>query len=433
MNSFNYIISTLNLPKDMSNISNIDFSLFGFINLLKYNNSKFEILKSYILNNVFIEISKQKELFEIFCQSQFIYRSFSNLSKIFKLKKANVFNNSYDLYFNDLKDLNKSIVIKLYDSNNKILYYFRKSDLLTIIMECLLYSPDFFCEPKPIKNPYTNEIFSKSQLYNIYFSIKDSPYIVPPLFTNFFLVDFDLKLFQENNEAYIRDIALKNYLKTASRQSKINYILMMLKDNKRYLKGLEIHPDFPSNTLLAIFETYLQEYLLSKYSLNNIQRENNKFLIMEKLITFRKLNPTFGRKLYNIMGGNNVPRSVFIETVNHPYPHNNFNYRNRFGRTSRRRRQPRSIVGTNSSIDSTEFNNDSEWDSDLELNINNIQNEPISNPTEADINNEIPSLPQENNYNLYSININTNNDNFIDQELYHFGIPTDPWGNAERE
>lgn len=433
MNSFNYIISTLNLPKDMSNITNIDFSLFGFINLLKYNNSKFEILKSYILNNVFIEKSKQKELFEIFCQSQFLYRSFSNLSKIFKLKKANVFNNSYDLYFNNLKDLNKSIVIKLYDSNNKILYYFRKSDLLTIIMECLLYSPDFFCEPKPIKNPYTNEIFSKSQLYNIYFSIKDSPYIVPPLFTNFFLVDFDFKLFQENNEAYIRDIALKNYLKSASRQSKINYILMMLKDNKRYLRGLVIHPEFPTNTLLAIFETYLQEYLLSKYSLNNIQRENNKFLIMEKLITFRKLNPIFGRKLYNIMGENNVPRSVFIETVNHPYPHNNINYRNRFGRTSRRRRQPRSIVGTNSSIDSAEFNNDSESDSDQELNINNIQNEPISNPTEAEINNEIPTLPQENNYNLYSLNIDTNNDNFIDHELYNFGIPTEPLGNAERE
>ena len=95
---------------------------------------------------------------------------FLKLYSIYKWKKAKVYNIDSDLHGNPLN--NDKYTIRLLENNT--IYTFKIHDLLNIIKDNLsnIYIAEyliFFQEPKMIKNPYTNIIFKKSLLYNIYF------------------------------------------------------------------------------------------------------------------------------------------------------------------------------------------------------------------------------------------------------------------------
>ena len=127
-----------------------------------------------------------------------------------------------DLCLESLDDLSASIVISVIDNN--ALYRFRMSDIINIVNAKLSHAPDFFAEPLPITNPYTNDYFTDSQLYNIYFKIKHSTYIMPHLFHMFFLSGFNINDFLNDNEATLRDFTIEKYTKTLTEEQKFKHI-----------------------------------------------------------------------------------------------------------------------------------------------------------------------------------------------------------------
>ena len=51
--------------------------------------------------------------------------------------------------------------------------------LKKIVQKSLSNSDEMYSDPLPIKNPYNNLPFSKSNLYTLYFFIKKSDYVMP--------------------------------------------------------------------------------------------------------------------------------------------------------------------------------------------------------------------------------------------------------------
>ena len=316
----------INLSKPIAFLkgSDMDFISYSFFSALtmdfKKGNSleKFKIFKKYLIDNAFITKNKKSIIINKFYKAQQCYYGFSKLAHLYKVKSSKIYAMDMDLYMSiSLSELKSSQVLLLYDIITNTSYKFRLSDLINIINNNLSNAPDFFVESKVICNPYTNIPFLKSQLYTIYFKIKDSSFMMPLLFELYYCNNFDIEEFIQRNECIIRDYAIKSFLKGATLQQRYSNILKMLRAYNYLLDGIVIDQDFPKSSLVKAFNGYLEYYLITKYSLNPTLRFFSKDKLREKLLNFRKLNPTFGRKIIK-----NVYRQQITPQENQIIPYN---------------------------------------------------------------------------------------------------------------
>jgi len=257
--------------------------------------AKYEALKNTILDNIFIGQQKKDEILDIFCKSQRAYFGFCHLARLFKRKHTKPNPISTDMCFNSLLDLKSSILIDVYDDQTRTMYTFRISDIINIINTSLMHSPHFFSDPQYIKNPYTNIPFTKAQLYNLYFGIRSSPFIMPLLFHFFFLTKFSLSTFSMKHECHIREEAIANFERNATKNIKLVYINQMLYYHKIDMENISIHPDIPDELLLDTFSSYLYDYLIALYSLQPECKIEAYARIKERLYEFSISNPHFGK------------------------------------------------------------------------------------------------------------------------------------------
>ena len=262
--------------------------------------SKYDILKTNILKNGFLSMKKKKEYVMIFCKTQRIYFALCRLARLFKLRKIKKLTTSSstttsDLCLNPLNTLSPSILLNLYDDATRTNYTFRISDMINIIINSLSHSPNFFADPQYIKNPYTNIPFTLAQLYNLYFAIKYSSYLMPTLFHLFFLTDFKLEDFSTKNESFIREEAIKHFYTNMTRENKLYYINQMIIYHMSDMPNIVIDPKFSEEELIKTFSSYLKDYLVASYSLQRDQQIEAYTRIQDRLFTFSLHNPTYGR------------------------------------------------------------------------------------------------------------------------------------------
>ena len=258
-------------------------------NKILYRKNKFKNLKN-MLDNIFISESMKETILGIFSKTQRTYHTFSKLAYIYRFKKAKTMIKN-DLYLNEI-DENKTNVYTLFQYNAK--YLFVINDLINLINNNLSNSPSFFMDPLTSKNPYNNIPFSDTDLYNIYFFIKNKNGIIPELFHNFFMCNFDVDQFTYNNECLIRNIAIHKYVFITHFDLLHSKVKLML---NTYLDKLYIHEDFPKETLVNIMRPYLHLHYLDKYAIyGTIQKNESKELLIAKLKQFYRYNPHFGKK-----------------------------------------------------------------------------------------------------------------------------------------
>ena len=260
--------------------------------------SKYYILRTKILKNGFLSIKKKKEYIMNFCKTQRVYFALCRLARIFKLRKTTRMSSSTsttDLCFNPLNTLSPTILLNLYDDASRTNYTFRLSDMINIINHSLSHSPNFFADPQYIKNPYTNVPFTLTQLYNLYFAIKHSSFLMPSLFNLFFLANFNLAEFTLKNEAYIREEAIKNYYMNMTKENKIFYINQMIIYHMSDMPNIIIDPKFSNEELIKTFSSYLHDYLIASYSLQHEQQIKAYTSIQDRLFIFSIHNPNYGR------------------------------------------------------------------------------------------------------------------------------------------
>jgi hypothetical protein len=258
--------------------------------------SKYDILNTNILKNGFLSMKKRKEYIMTFCKTQRTYFAFCRLARLFKLRKfKKLTTTTTDLCLNPLNTLSPSILFNLYDDATRTNYTFRISDMINIIINSLSHSPNFFADPQYIKNPYTNIPFTLAQLYNLYFSIKYSSYLMPTLFHLFFLTDFKLEDFSMKNESFIREEAIKHFYTNMTRENKLYYINQMIIYHMSDMPNIVIDPKFSEEELIKTFSSYLKDYLVASYSLQREQQIEAYTRIQDRLFTFSLHNPTYGR------------------------------------------------------------------------------------------------------------------------------------------
>jgi len=233
------------------------------------------------------------EILDIYSKAQRTYYAFIRLAHIYRLKKYKTVI-SDDLSMTPLDINHRNTFILIHDKSK---YLFSINDLIKIIETSITLAPNFFQEPKRPTNPYTNLVLNYSTLYNIYFKMKASGRIMSTIFHLYFLSNFDLNHFTLNNEAFLRDTTIQNYVNNTQPSILYNSILAMLKTHP-YTKKLVIHEEFPKDLLINIFRPFLYCYYIINYDIRGTQRVSiYKNMLYQKLKGFYKYNKAFGRKI----------------------------------------------------------------------------------------------------------------------------------------
>ena len=284
MNTFQNIFLKLsqesNLNKKNILIFNFYFSMQLYKNLTIEN--KFKFFKKHIINNKLLNTQDKESMLSIFSRTQSYYYIISRLAYKFKIKNSNFYDNQYDLNYNKLDTLSNNILTTIFDDKNNLKYLFRISDLINIINSSLCYMENFHFYVNEIKNPYTNIEFNQSTLYNIYFSIKSSTFIMPHFFHLYFLSNFNNDIFYKHNESLIKSFALNRYCKNINDNEKIYIIKEMLKEFKNGIFVI-YNENLLNNEeeIIRIFEPCIKDYLFLNYS-------NNILLITESKENLKK-------------------------------------------------------------------------------------------------------------------------------------------------
>jgi len=274
---------------------------------------KYKFLKKNI--NTFMSFTID-DFIDLFRDVQKHYFAFARFANIWKYKRAPV-QIDHDLYMTPLDRNNRNVFSLLQQGK---IYLFTSANLVNSICTSLSNCPDFFVEPLVIKNPYNNIPLNKSDLYNIYFFVKQAPIIMPVLFHNYFLTDFDLHKFCMENENVIKHMAFKSYIRNASISTLYLSSIHML---KKYNKKIVIHADFPKEVLVNIMRPYLLLYYIIEYSSEEYRTINAEELLKYKLKKLYKHNVAFGRKIVKLKRvGFSARRERYIEfSDNHPKFH----------------------------------------------------------------------------------------------------------------
>jgi hypothetical protein len=280
---------------------------------------KYSYLKS-IFENIFFNNTNKELFLNDFSKIQRVYFALSKFVKMYKYKKSSVKINT-DLYMNELDETMKNVFV-LYENGAK--YYFSVSDLVNIMNSSLSHTYNFFSEPLKPKNPYNNLPLSKSTLYNIYFFMRRSSFIMPQLFEQYFICNFDIKLFKTENECLIRDFSIKRYIYSSNYDTLYDNVLIMIEDLKKqyrkYKHFMNIDEQFPQRKLVDIMRPYLHLYYLSKYYVSGTEKKNESMSkLMTKFDLFVRFNPQFGRKIIKIQ---RIPKKKV--TVEYNDKHMNF-------------------------------------------------------------------------------------------------------------
>ena len=258
---------------------------------------KFKLLES-VNNNIFLSSSQKEEFLNNFQKMQKIYFSFNKFISNFPQKK-NIVN--FDMNLSPIIKHSKNIISI---NHFKVNYLFSIIDLIKIIELALCNSDSLFSKPLKIKNPFDNTEFSIANLYNIYFFIKFNTYYHSDLFHKFFMENFDLYSFTYKYEYLLREQIIKKFVFTSSVKTIKKEILDMIekfyfyqKKKKKFLSSTKpINKDFPVDKLIKIFKPYLYVFYQSRYSLVEINKNNNYNKFIHQMNNFWQFNPNFGRK-----------------------------------------------------------------------------------------------------------------------------------------
>jgi hypothetical protein len=252
---------------------------------------------------------------DTFSKAQRVYKAFARLAHIYKFKKYKMVVTE-DLSMNPLEPKHPSTFILC---QNKSKYLFNINDIVKIIENAITHAPSFFQDPVEAKNPYNNEKFNLSTLYNIYFKVKTLPRVMPTLLHLFFLENFDIDEFILNNEPLLRETAIRKYIHNSTDDVLYKSIMKMLMGNY-YTRKLTIHKEFPLKTLTDIFKPFLYYFYIINYDIQGTQKiDNYKRVLYIKLKKFYEYNKAFGRKMYNSTIQNKLLRRLNLPIIPQTY------------------------------------------------------------------------------------------------------------------
>ena len=237
-----------------------------------------------------------KNKFEsLYIESKKIKNVVYNFLKLLLFKKSINSGIEMDLYMNNLQDFNEKFTITV--KEKKTIYKFRVSDIVNLWVSALQNCDQLFSKPLNVKNPYTNIIFSKTTLYNIYFKLLDTGFIIPNIINSFVNCELDIDDFSIKEFPYLKENAIKFFVTEGHVLDKYEQTINMLHDYRKtvyYYTASSLCSTRSKIRIVKTFKLHLYLYLRSKYSCNPLVRDTCKNKLKTHLRKLIEEKPYFG-------------------------------------------------------------------------------------------------------------------------------------------
>ena len=294
----NYFKSALNTTS-IKNINTTD----ELENNLSIKNNKYYILKTRILSSSLLKKEDKEYIISLFNKTQKIYFALLTYIKLCKTKKYIIYTIDTDFRFNKLNIYDTKRIVKIYE--NKTIYRFYIFDLLKYWKTLLLNSEYLYEDPLTLKNPYTNLIISKINLYNIYFNALCNNIMIPSEVIWFYKCDFDIELFKLYHGLYLKEYAITSFVETEDLEL-YNDLLNIKHNYPNITNKIILIYDIDNNIKKQIIHKMLpilECYYITRYTNNSYKEKyyHNKFLNLLEI--FNTENSGFGRKIYKKIDG----------------------------------------------------------------------------------------------------------------------------------
>ena len=282
----------------------------------------------YVTSDVFKKESA--DMIKLYVKSKKIKNAFKNFLYLYKVKKANHVTDT-DLYLNPLNDFPDNQRVSLFIGN--AIYDFRISNIINLWNDCLTKNDGLFVKPIELKNPYTNIPFKKYNLYNLFFSILNSKFIMNSIILSFFKTHFDIDTFIYINFPLLKDIAITNFIKYSTTRELYDEIHNMLVEFEKDINYYYL-PSSISNVRKKFYvkelSCILHYYCISKFSCNPLKKKCGHERCKKLLIDYfeNSSNSSFyirGINLNRYVNPTNIPLpipNIFIanEELEPPQP-----------------------------------------------------------------------------------------------------------------
>ena len=268
------------------------------INTIGISRHKFHIFINYYLNDT-VSDEYKSSILKIFCNAQSRYMAlllFRNMLKWKLLYKNSSITSTIE--FDNLDDVPENRKLRLVEDNN--IYTFSIYDLIKIVNKSLSFHIELFTEVIKVKNPWTNKELPYASLLSIYHFILFNPRTMkmPTLLSRFYQANFNTKAFERNNDYIIKDSIIRS-IRSEDNNEILKFIKMMLSSyNRKYPSNpILFSNDFPSNRKIEYMMPFLENFMQSKYSMDEKNKQYHKTIFLTKLFKFKKVNTLLGRSI----------------------------------------------------------------------------------------------------------------------------------------
>lgn len=301
------------------------------INKFYYIKSKTQLArdKFFLLYNILFVFRERERFLIAFYLAQKYYHILLRTIQRWKWKRMRAYNIDCDLNLTSFSEISPRYLITLSQDGCK--YMFNIHDLKRIIINSLTYSNYLYSSAQHPKNPYTNVVFTNTNLYNIFLFMIKNHIPIHSLITTYVMSEFSLKTFYKSAKKELNKFIVDNFLNDEKENTDdfIHYMNEMIEWANDYERadtmGIKIHRKFPKDVLWRILKPYVRLFILGKVLSTYDDHYMNK--LEYQLRRFYNYNPSFGSKksIYTdktYFELNVMPTEYMFDTNHIPYCYN---------------------------------------------------------------------------------------------------------------
>ena len=244
-----------------------------------------------ICKNNFLSDEERKIVISIYVDSKKILNIMNRFSKKIKFKIYKKYENDKDLRFISFEKYDKSEIIDIIQ--NKTIYSFRILDLINLWKISLYSNENMFPKPIELKNPFTNMIFKKYNLYNIFISFSKTNFIIPDCILAYYKSNFSLYEFKKVFFPKLQYNAIEAYTKNGTVSDHHEYIISMLHEFRKTTNYAFVETRcsiFKKMKIVDLLRNLLSCYLKQKFLCNPLLKEKYKEKLKENIKLFFEKN-----------------------------------------------------------------------------------------------------------------------------------------------
>ena len=244
-----------------------------------------------IYKNKFLNDTNGEMLTSIYIDSKKILNIMNRFVRKIKYKLYKKYENDRDMRFIPLKNYDNSEIVEIIE--NKTIYSFRILDLINLWKISLYTNGNMFPRPNQLKNPFTNMVFKKYNLYNIFISFSKTNFIIPDCILAYYKCNFDMQDFRHEFFPKLQYNAIESYSKEGFVNEHHDYIISMLHDFRRTTNYAFVETRssiFKKMKVVDLLRDFLCCYLKQKFLCNTLLKEKYERLLKRKLRYFFENN-----------------------------------------------------------------------------------------------------------------------------------------------